>query len=256
MWYHTLNAGFRTRVSGETDFPCIFDDRVGIGRSYVKLKGKPNYADWCEGIQQGRTYVGDGRSHFLEFSASLAARGNDGAAARVMHMGEDGGELKIAEPSLVRLNAKVAAQLGETPDPAFSRGSPPPTPYWHIERARIPGTREVPVEVVVNGYPVATNNIVADGVVRELGFDVKIDRSSWVTLRILPSSHTNPIWVMVGDKPVRASRRSVQWCLDGVDKCWSQKQRFIASAEMEDAKKAYEHARQTYRRVLAECEVD
>jgi FPC/CPF motif-containing protein YcgG len=24
IWYHTLNAGFRTRISGETDFPCIY----------------------------------------------------------------------------------------------------------------------------------------------------------------------------------------------------------------------------------------
>ena len=29
IWYHTLNVGFRTRISGETDFPCITDDRVG-----------------------------------------------------------------------------------------------------------------------------------------------------------------------------------------------------------------------------------
>ena len=36
MWYHTLNCGFRTRLSGETDFPCIFDERVGIARSYFK----------------------------------------------------------------------------------------------------------------------------------------------------------------------------------------------------------------------------
>ncbi len=37
IWYHTLNCGFRTRISGETDFPCITDDRVGGGRSYVHL---------------------------------------------------------------------------------------------------------------------------------------------------------------------------------------------------------------------------
>ena len=31
IWYHTLNVGFRTRIAGETDFPCITDDRVGRG---------------------------------------------------------------------------------------------------------------------------------------------------------------------------------------------------------------------------------
>ena len=37
IWYRTLGAGYRTRISGETDFPCIYGDRVGLGRSYVKL---------------------------------------------------------------------------------------------------------------------------------------------------------------------------------------------------------------------------
>ena len=37
IWYHTLNCGFRTRISGETDFPCIYGERVGLGRIYVKM---------------------------------------------------------------------------------------------------------------------------------------------------------------------------------------------------------------------------
>ncbi|HSI36632.1 MAG TPA: CehA/McbA family metallohydrolase, partial [Tepidisphaeraceae bacterium] len=37
MWYHVLNCGFRVRASGETDFPCIYGERVGMGRSYVRL---------------------------------------------------------------------------------------------------------------------------------------------------------------------------------------------------------------------------
>ena len=36
IWYHTLNCGFTTRISGETDFPCIYGERVGLGRGYVK----------------------------------------------------------------------------------------------------------------------------------------------------------------------------------------------------------------------------
>jgi hypothetical protein len=43
IWYHTLNAGFRTRISGETDFPCIYGEKVGLGRSYVKLDDKLDY---------------------------------------------------------------------------------------------------------------------------------------------------------------------------------------------------------------------
>src|SRR5262249_20135838 len=42
IWYHTLNCGMETRISGETDFPCIYGDKVGLGRIYVKMpKDKP-----------------------------------------------------------------------------------------------------------------------------------------------------------------------------------------------------------------------
>jgi len=80
---------------------------------------------------------------------------------------------------------------------------------------------------------VAKQNILADGTIRDVAFDVKIERSSWVALRILPSSHTNPIFVLVEGKPIRASRRSAEWCLRGVDQCWSQKERHIRPAELE-----------------------
>ena len=108
----------------------------------------------------------------------------------------------------------------------------------------------------MNGYPVARKNIVADGRVQDVAFDVKVDRSSWIALRILPSSHTNPIFVVVGGKPIRGSRRSVEWCLQGVDQCWSQKKGLIAANEMADAVKAYDHARQVYRQLLRESTVD
>jgi hypothetical protein len=242
IWYHTLNCGFRTRASGETDFPCIYGERVGLGRSYVKLDGKLDFDRWCEGIRQGRSYVGDGQSHLMEF------RVNDRG------VGEAGSELRLAGPETVRVTAKVAALLSESPDRGLARRPYTEQPYWHLERARIGESREVPVEVVVNGLPVARQTIVADGKTRDLRFDVKIERSSWVALRILPSSHTNPVFVLVNGKPIRASKKSAEWCLKGVDQCWQQKRRFIREAEMADATAAYDHARATYRRIAAECE--
>jgi hypothetical protein len=53
-------------------------------------------------------------------------------------------------------------------------------PYWHIERARIGNTREVSVELVMNGKPVAQKNLLADGAVREIAFEVPAERSSWL----------------------------------------------------------------------------
>jgi hypothetical protein len=242
MWYQTLNVGFRTRGSGETDFPCIFGERVGLGRSYVKLKGKLDFDAWCEGIRNGANYVSDGHSHLMDFKVNDAA------------VGQNKSELALVEPQTVHATAKVAALLDEKP--MNKHWQPNQKPYWHIERARIGDTREVPVELIVNGYPVEKRNIVADGSMTEVSFDTKIERSSWVAMRILASSHTNPIWVMVGGKPLVPSHRSVEWCLKGVDKCWSQKKRTIKAAEMEDAEKAYEHARETYRAMLAKANVE
>ena len=245
MWYHTLNCGYRTRISGETDFPCIYGERVGIGRSYVKLDGPLDFDRWCDGIRAGRCYVSDGYSHLMDVRVNDVATGGAG-----------GSELRLDAPATMRLTARVAARLNETPDPAIRSRPYDQKPYWNIERARIGDSRQVPLEVIVNGYPVARQAIDADGTPHDVAFDVKIDRSSWVALRVLPSSHSNPVFVLVGGKPIRASRRSADWCLRGVDQCWSQKRRFIAPAEMDDAKSAYEHAREAYRTILAECDVD
>ena len=45
--------GYRTRISGETDFPCIYGERVGLGRSYVRQTSKLDYRDWADGIREG-----------------------------------------------------------------------------------------------------------------------------------------------------------------------------------------------------------
>jgi hypothetical protein len=244
IWYHTLNSGFRTRLSGETDFPCIYAERVGMGRSYVQLGGRLDYDSWIKGIRDGRSYVSDGKSHLMDF------RVND------LLVGTHGSEVKLDGPRSVRVTAKVAALLGAEPDASLRAKRYDQTPYWDIERARINGTREVPLEVIVNGRPVARKNVLADGSLRDVSFDITVERSSWVALRILPSSHTNPIFVNVGGQPIRASRLSAEWCLKAVDQCWSQKSPQISGSERDAARKAYEKAREVYRQIIAESVVD
>src|SRR6185503_16896761 len=112
----------------------------------------------------------------------------------------NGSELRLSAAGTVRATVKAAARLNEKPNPDLKNRRYADKPYWDIERARIGPTREVPVELIVNGYPVSKQNLAADGTLRDLSFDVKIERSSWVAVRILPSSHTNPIFVLVGDK--------------------------------------------------------
>ena len=224
----------------------------------MKLDGKLDYDQWCEGIREGRTYVSDGRSHLIDFTVGG------------VELGTRGSELRIEAPGKVTVTAKVAAMLPEQRDPSIkpyseviaraggkgSRWSAELKPFWHVERGRIGDTRDVKVEVIVNGYPVASKVVTADGSQKDVSFEVPLERSSWVALRILGTSHTNPVFVLVGGKPIRASRRSVEWCLKSVDQCWSQKERFIAPAEKQDAIAAYEHARTVYRKLLAECDAE
>jgi len=244
MWYHVLNCGFRTRASGETDFPCITGQRVGMGRSYVKL---PNahltYSAWCEGIQQGRNYVGEGHSHIIDMKL------ND------VEMGTNNSELDLTTKEATAgatLTAKVAAYLPEQPADKNPSNLP-----WTIEHARIQGTRNVKLELIINGQPTAEKTLTADGQLQNITFEnLKFDRSSWVALRIFPSSHTNPIFVIVNHQPIRASRKSAQWCLDGVDQCWKEKKRFYTPTELPEAQAAYDHARTTYKTILNESPND
>jgi hypothetical protein len=107
---------------------------------------------------------------------------------------------------------------------------------------------------VVNGEPVAQTELSADGTIQGMSFNVPIKKSSWVALRVYPSSHTNPVFITVGGKPIRASKKSAEWCLKSVDQCWSKKEPAIRASEKEDARKAYEVAREAYRKILAESE--
>ncbi|MBY0526936.1 MAG: CehA/McbA family metallohydrolase [Gemmataceae bacterium] len=258
IWYHTLNCGYRCRISGETDFPCIYGERVGLGRSYVHLNGKLNFDDWAEGIKQGRCYVSDGLSHLMDYEVNGVG------------VGLKKSEVKLSEPGKVKIKAKAAAWLEPKPTPETEkiRGAPSPKegnsstqtltskPYWHVERSRVGDTRRVPVEVVVNGYPVDKKEIIADGTEQEVTFEVPIKYSSWVCLRIFPSSHTNPVFAIVDDKPIRASKRSAEWCLKSIDKCWEQKKPKIREKELQEAETAYDKARIAYKKVLAESVAD
>jgi hypothetical protein len=248
IWYHTLNCGYRARISGETDFPCIYGERVGLGRSYVRLAdGALDFDRWVDGIRDGRSYVTDGRSHLVDYRLDE------------VRVGESGSERKLDEPGQVTVSAKVAALLPAevTPEARAIRARPlGEKPYWDLERARSGETRTVPLEVVVNGKAVAQMPVEADGQVHDIRFRIPIERSSWVALRIYPSSHTNPVFVTVAGKPVRASKASADWCLKAVDRCWSQKERRIRPAELEPARQAYDVARAAYRKILGEADVD
>lgn len=244
VWYHTLNAGLKSRISGETDFPCIYGDKVGLGRIYVKMpKGQAlDYDDWVLGVKDGRSYCGDGLSHIFDFAVNGLGVGEQAPTGKVS-------QIDLVKPGKVAVTFDVAAMLAaeQTPQTQAIRAKRlDEKPYWHIERCRIGDTRSVPVEVIVNGQVVARKEIVADGSTQPQRFELSIEQSSWIAVRILPSVHTNPVFVEVGGQPIRASRRSAEWLRNAVDVCWSQKERRIRNEEKAAARKAYDQAAAYY----------
>jgi hypothetical protein len=256
-WYHTLNCGMTTRISGETDFPCIYGDKVGLGRVYVKAAttgAGPNatidYDKWVEGLRDGRSYVCDGLSHLVNFTANGLGVGEPGDKGRTSFLAAKPGQ-KLS------LQVTAAAYLGDDPEKYNGRVIRDirldEKPYWHVERARVRDSRKVPVELIVNGYPIETREITADGKLNDLTFEFTPKISSWIAIRIFPSSHTNPIFVELDGQPIRASKRSAQWCRDAVDVCWNQKVKLTRESEKEAAKAAYDVARQVYQAILSEA---
>ena len=249
IWYHTLNCGYRTRISGETDFPCLSDEKVAHGRSYVKIKGKLDFDDWVNGIKKGNNYVSDGKSHLMNFKVNQT------------EVGENESELRLDQPATVTVSAKISAWLNENIDTTkkslkLDQDVWVQRPFWDIERSRIGKTRQVQLQLIVNGELVATKNIDADGRIQDITFNYPIRKSSWVALRIPYSSHTNPVFVLINNKPIRASKRSAEWCLKAVDQCWSQKSPKISATEKPEAEKIYQDAREAYRKIITESDGD
>lgn len=243
MWYHTLSAGFRTRISGETDFPCVYDERVGLARSYFKPAGELSYDNYVDALQKGRSYVTDGASHILDFSVNG------------LEAGTKNSELSIKENQSINIKARVIANLPQHQDDAAAAIAERPLdeqPYWHIERARVGKTRKVRVELIVNGEAVDSKEIVADGKWNDVAFAYDPRESAWVALRIYPSSHTNPVFVKVDGNPIQVLK-SAQWCRAAVDQCWKMKEPKIRQEEKDAAVRAYNEAREVYDKIIEEA---
>ena len=131
IWYHTLNCGQVCRISGETDFPCIYGERVGLGRAYVKLgKEQPlNYDSWVLAIRDGRSYCCDGLSHLYDFQVNGLGVGEKGAGGRPSFLATKSGE-----------NSEGHRQRGRDARRDSSRGHPR-TGAWTRNRT---GTSNAP----------------------------------------------------------------------------------------------------------------
>jgi hypothetical protein len=222
--------------------------RVGQGRSYVQLgkQERVDYSQWCRGVARGRSYVSDGYAHALAFD---------------VNGGTSGGDLQLAAPGRVTVKARVAFSP-ETPiEPAYG-GAIPVGGRRHVGDTVIKRETQALdplyksgkrlVEAVVNGRVAGSREVPADGREHAVEFTVPVERSSWVAIRQFPQLHTNPVYVLVAGKPIRASRESALWALACIDQLWRVRAARISASERADAERAYEEARAIYRRIADE----
>jgi hypothetical protein len=211
---------------------------------------KLDFSAWCEGLAKGRSYVSDGFAHALAFTVNDVAPGY--------------GALQLAAPGKVRIRAKVAF-APETPRTVAQGTTVPPDGKRFVGDTVTlhgPRTDEVMaggqrlVEIVVNGKVAAAKEISVDGGVHALDFEIEIPQSSWVALRHFPQFHTNPVHVLVGGKPIRASRTSALWCIETIEQLWRTRERAIAEPERAEARRAFDEALEKFRRIATEASKD
>ena len=248
-WYHLMNCGFPLKLSGETDFPCMSSRRVGQGRVYVQLGkvGRLDFGDWCRGIADGKSYVSDGFAHSLDFSVDSHRPGF--------------GDVKLSSPGKVLVKATIAFAPATPIGVAYGNVMPSAgrrivgdTVNLHAPRSMdyVSGGKRK-VEIVVNGESVASIDVPADGQPHDIEFSVNVSQSSWVALRHFPQLHTNPVNVIVDDKPIRASADSARWCVEVIKELWKFRSKHISDKERPAARAAYNRAEAKFLKIAIEA---
>lgn len=250
-WYHLMNCGFPLKVSGETDFPCMSSRRVGQGRVYVQMgerkASRVDFQEWCRGLAKGRSYVSDGYAHALRFRVNGEAPGFED-----VHLSKAG---KVKVEATVAFAAEIPKAVAYgTLDAAEGRRFLGDTRVLHGLRTEetLEGGERL-VELIQNGRVVGRSRVPADGREHELEFEVEVERSSWLALRQFPELHTNPVNVLIGSEPIRASRESALWCAESVQLLWENRSRHIAEPERAAARAAYDRAQAVYQQRAREA---
>jgi hypothetical protein len=237
-WYHSLNSGFRTRILRE--LPCV---RAEFDTAAAILNGGQEVANSARRreIASDSIYVADGKTRIYDYKVEGHRPQSD-----------VGMEVKLAAPGLVSVAATLAAELAEQAGSPAAAGNGQKKSGWDIERARIGSTRSVNIELVSNGKVIASKPILADGARRDVSFRVPIAQSSWLALRIMGAAHTNPVFVLVNNAPVRGSKASVEWSMQSLLETYEARNASWSSYDAQHVRAAYEYAYTVYEKILAE----
>ncbi len=192
VWHHALNNGFRIPLAGGED--SMSDLRktsiMGQLRTYAYLGSDLTWSNWIKAIGQGRSFVTNG--------PLLKLFVNDRMSGEEVHLPVEGGTLQIrgTVQSIVPLDDLDLVINGEA------------VPLGPLSGYRDPD---------------------GEGTLFSFTRELKITESSWITLQAsasggihpvdgaFPQATTNPIWILVGDQPVR-SEASADYFMRWIDK--------------------------------------
>ncbi|HEY0685733.1 MAG TPA: CehA/McbA family metallohydrolase [Steroidobacter sp.] len=227
-WYATLNNGLRvTAVGGEDSISSMHISKlVGSTRTYVHTGGRGLDADaWFEGLRKGHAFVSTGP--LVDLTVNGRMPGEDVRLPAV------GGEVSV--------EARV-----QSITPLDS------------------------VTLVWNGEVVEKIPLSADRRSAQLSKNLKVARSGWYHLRAegkrnerypldaeFAQAFTNPVWVTVGDQPVR-NAAAAAYCLRWIDKLQQMAEAWPgwrSQREKEHVFAQFDEARAVYRKFRDEATV-
>ncbi|MGB2713910.1 MAG: CehA/McbA family metallohydrolase [Vicinamibacterales bacterium] len=225
-WYAVLNNGLRvTAVGGEDSISSMHRSKlVGSARTYVYTGDRGLDADaWFEGVRMGRAFVTTGP--LLELTVNGRMPGED---AKLPASGGD---------------AAVLARVQSI------------TPLENVT-------------LIFNGEVVEKIPLSADRKSAQLSKTLRVTRSGWYHLRAegnprerypldttFAQAFTNPVWVTVGDRPVR-SAAAADYCLRWIDKLQQLAEKWPgwrSQKEKDHVYAQFDEARAVYRRFLKEA---
>jgi Tol biopolymer transport system component len=222
VWYRLLNCGFRVPAAAGTDaFPNFAALRgpPGLARVYAHPDGGAGALDhrrWLAAIRTGRTFVTN--APVLEFTLGGHAIGD---------------EIRLTSSQPVRARVRLRS----------------PVPLDHLE-------------LVGNGRVVASIPLSGDRTMADTTITVPVSASGWFVLRawsdrprlpvldLYPFATTSPIYVQVGNTPVRSKEDAeyfLTW-LDRVDAALSTQTSWNTPAEKQTVRQMLDSARAEFTR--------
>lgn len=221
-YYKLLNCGFHLGLAAGTDFPCNEDEPLGTLLTYVQVNDKLTYQKWIEGIKAGRTVVSrNGHNEFLEMKVD----------------GKYGPGDNITKKSKGKVNVKIK---------------------WTAAEA-LTGR----IEIVSNGKIIGAHfGSARPG--QSVVFDTTIDvtTSNWICARRMDElgheTHTAPVYVTIGNKPIRASADDARFFITWIDnileniKPGDKWNRYFPN-DLATVTERYTKARNVYEKILAAC---